>query len=338
MLTTFSWSALILHLFLSGFLSAQPSGYFRPFGEMDTMFEEPRIEEKDLTRLVGFTPVEKPVDPDKYILGPGDVLGINIITGENLLFILRVNPTGDLLIPTVGIVTVAELTLSEAIESVRNFVWENAYPNSRVDLTLVDIRSFRVLVVGAIQEPGFVTITAVDRLTEVLEEAAGLHKYADEENIKIIRNGRDNQRVSLKTFLLDGDLSNNPTFQEGDYVEVPFLESYQPGAWEFTTFNESAVLITGFVKRPGAFRYFPAYTIRDYIGMAGGVLETGNIKKVKIHRYNKEINLGYNDFVKPGDTIYVPSNLRYVFFGKGSMIQIISATIALILTYDRLIR
>ena len=329
---------LLVLMFSSETARAQGSGYFRAFGEMDTKFEEPRIEGPDLKALGEFTPIERPVDADSYILGPGDILGINIATTENLLLTLRVNPTGDLLIPSVGILRVAGLTLSDAIEFIKRFVTENAYRNSLVDVTLVDVRRFRILVVGGVQRPGFVTVTTTDRLTEVISEAAGLHKYSDEENIRIVRAGGDNEYVSLKAFLLDGDLANNPTFREGDHVEVPFLESYGPGAREFVTLNESAVLVTGFVNRPGAFRYFPGYTVRDYLGMAGGVQETGSTKNVSLHRSNKEIDIGFDDFVRPGDIIYIPPNVRYVLFGKGSMVQIVSTTVALLLTYDRLTR
>jgi|TARA_Y100000294_G_scaffold32990_1_gene28357 polysaccharide export outer membrane protein len=321
---------------INGAATGQTSGFFRPFGEMDTKFEEPRIEEEALLKLGEFTPVERPINPDEYVLGPGDVLGVNIVTAENLLFTLRVNPTGDLLIPTVGIVRVAGLTLSDAINSIREFVIKNAYRNSIVDVTLVNVRTLRVLVVGAVQDPGFVLVTAADRVTEVITEAGGLHKYADEESIKVIRPDSSVQPISLKTFLLSGDLEQNPTLREGDWVEVPFLEDYRPGSEEFTTYNESAILVTGFVKRPGAFRYFPGYTVRDYIGMAGGVLETGTVRKVEVFRSDKPMNLGFADFVRPGDTIYIPSNIKYIFFGKGSMIQIISATAAMLLTYDRL--
>ena len=314
----------------------QTSGFFRPFGEMDTKFEEPRIEQEALLKLGEFTPVERPINPDEYVLGPGDVIGINIVTAENLLFTLRVNPTGDLLIPTVGIVKVTGFTLSDAIKSIREFVIKNAYRNSVVDVTLVNVRTFRSLVVGAVQDPGFVLVTAADRVTEVISEAGGLHKYADEESVEVIRADGSVQPISLKTFLLFGDLEQNPMLQEGDRVEVPFLKEYRPGAEEFTTYNESAVLVTGFVKKPGAFRYFPGYTVRDYIGMAGGVLETGTVKKVEVFRSEKPMNLSFADFVKPGDTVYIPPNIKYVFFGKGSMIQIISTTVAMLLTYDRL--
>ena len=329
-------SILVFLQFLITITGAQTSGFFRPFGEMDTKFEEPRIEDTLPKSLDEFTPIERPIDPESYILGPGDVLGVNIVITESYTYTLRVNPTGELLIPSVGILTVSGLSLAAAVDSIKNFISPNVGPVSFVDVTLVDVRQFLILVVGGVQDPGFVTITPADRLTDVITEAGGLHKYGDEEEIKVIRINGDIEHVSLKKFLLEGDLENNPTFQEGDYIEVPFQTNYKMGADDFTTFNESAVLVTGFVKRPGAFRYFPGYTVRDYIGMAGGVLETGTINRVTLYRSGEKQDAEFNEFAKPGDTLYIPSNFRYVFFGRGSMFQIISASVALLLTYDRL--
>jgi len=327
---------IIVLLFFQGVIWTQSSGFFRPFGEMDTKFEEPRIEDTLPKSLDEFTPIEGPVDPETYILGPGDVLGINIEITETHIYTLRVNPTGELLIPSVGILKVSGLSLADAVEAIKSFISPSGGNVSFVDVTLIDVRQFLILVVGGVQDPGFVQVTAADRLTDVITEAGGLHKYSDEEQIKIVRANGIIETVSLKLFLLDGNLANNPTFQERDYIEVPFQKNYKLGAEDFTTFNESAVLVTGFVKRPGAFRYFPGYTIRDYIGMAGGVLETGTVQRATIYRSNERSRADFNEFAKPGDTVYVPPNYRYIFFGRGSMIQVISATVALLLTYDRL--
>ena len=325
----------IVLLIISGYnpLFSQSSGYFRPFGEMDTKFEEPKIDTEDVLDIEEFIPLENPLVPDKYILGPGDVLGINIITTQNLLFRSQVNPTGDILIPTVGIVNVAGLTLSHSIELIRNYIIENVYLNSVVVVSLVNIRSFRLLIVGAIQHPGFVTVTPIDRLTDAISLANGLHKYADEEKIKIIRSNGASETISIKSFLLQGNLKNNPSFREGDQIEVPFLDNFQPQAESFTTFNESAILITGFVKRPGAFRYFPGYPVRDYIAMAGGVLETGTNKKFILYRNNEKFKLGFGDLVKPGDQIIVQENIKSKLLGNVSFVQALSSLLTIYLTY-----
>lgn len=324
---------LIMLLFPIGTFWAQTSGRSRLFGEMETKYQEPIIEELTVKSMDQYTPIEGPIDPDSYILGPGDILGVNIITSENLTFLLPVNPTGELLIPTVGIVKVAELTLTEVIIVIKEFIIQNAYRNAEVDVTLVGMRKFRILVMGGVVEPGFVTATLVDRLTDVISEAGGLHKYADEERIRIVRWNGNIESVSIKQFLLGADLDHNLTVQEGDRIEVPFLSGYQPRVEEFTTYNKSAIFVIGFVRFPGALRYFPGYSVQDYIGMAGGVLETGDSKKVLVSRLGLGSDIGLADYARPGDTIYVPENIRSRILGNASIIQTLSAIAGLYLSY-----
>ena len=51
--------------------------------------------------------LEGAISPDQYILGPGDELGISIIMGENLTLPIKITPTGDIFIPSVGLVNVS---------------------------------------------------------------------------------------------------------------------------------------------------------------------------------------------------------------------------------------
>ncbi|MFQ6615751.1 MAG: polysaccharide biosynthesis/export family protein [Fidelibacterota bacterium] len=301
---------------------AQTSARFRPFGEEETEFKEPVIEEVKPEEILEIIPIERPIDPDSYILGPGDIVGINIIATESLTFSVKVNPAGDILIPTVGIITVAGMAVSEAAEVIREYVQGRAYRNSVVDVTLARLRRFQILVVGAVQEPGFVEATPVDRLTAVVEAAGGLHRYADEEHIEVFRHGGDRtETVSLKRFLMNGDIPQNPTFQEDDRIEVPFLPGYSQEAGEFITYNKNAVFVTGFVKYPGAFRYFPGYSISDYIGMAGGVLDTGSGSKVDVFRSSKKIDIGLITMPGRGIPYTSPKTFRVDFLGTPVLLR-----------------
>ncbi len=316
----------------------ETSPQWRPFGEIETEFlEQTVVEVKIPDHLQEFTSVEKAIDPDAYVIGPGDLLGISIITGENMTFILRVSPTGDLLIPGVGIHNVAGLSLSETIARTEDFVREQAYRNSEVDVILVDIRRFKLLTTGAVREPGFVTISPTDRLTDAIDEAGGLHKYADEESIRVVRADGTTEHFSLRPFLLEGDLGSNPTLLEGDRIEVPFREEFRNDVEASVTYNESAVLVTGFVVRPGPYHYFPGYTVRDYVGLAGGVEERGSIRSIDVNRPDQVVDVKYDDLAEPGDIIYVPQNIRYFLFGPSSMFQVAGVVLGVVFTYQRLL-
>ena len=88
--------------------------------------------------------------------------------GENLTLPLNVTPTGDVFIPSVGVVNVSGLTLSNGINKIKEYILNNAYPNAKVSVALVNIRNFQIQVIGAVNKPGFVRTTAVDRLDRII--------------------------------------------------------------------------------------------------------------------------------------------------------------------------
>ena len=166
--------------------------------------------------------LEQTIDPNKYIVGPGDEFGLNILTNINMTFPLKVTPTGDLFIPAVGIVHVAGSNLTDVIKLVKSFVHTQAYPGAKVDLVLINLRKFRVQIAGAVNKPGFIIANPRERLSDIVERAEGFHQLAREFSIEVKR--MDGTRLTLNylKFLRDGDLDDNPTFQEGDKITVPF--------------------------------------------------------------------------------------------------------------------
>jgi len=165
---------------------------------------------------------EEKVDPEEYILGPGDELGLNILTSENITYPLRITPTGDLFIPSVGVVHVSGLTLKEAIGITQNYIHSRSYPEAKVDLVLINVRMFKVQIIGAVNDPGFIETTPLERLSDIVEKSGGFHQLAKEFSIEIIRNNGKSETINYLNYLRDGDLKHNPIFQEGDKIIVPF--------------------------------------------------------------------------------------------------------------------
>ena len=154
------------------FIAHVITGQDNRFGQLNLLKENTDVKAGETIQAVqsfeeSFS-LEKAINPDKYILGPGDELGINILMGENLTLPLKVTPTGDVFIPSVGVVNVSELTLTEGINRITKFILGNAYPNAKVSVALVNIRYFQIQVVGAVNKPGFVRASAVDRLDRII--------------------------------------------------------------------------------------------------------------------------------------------------------------------------
>ena len=107
---------IILILILS-FAYTQNIGniYSEETTDYDTNFM-PLNQDIELTNYenLTYTPVEKSINPDTYTLGPGDLLGINILSAKNISLPIRINPVGEIMIPSVGILNVNGISVTEA--------------------------------------------------------------------------------------------------------------------------------------------------------------------------------------------------------------------------------
>ena len=165
--------------------------------------------------------LEREINPDKYILGPGDILLVSIIGMEAVSFEAPVSPEGSIVIRGAGIVNVKDKTLNEArklmIEQIGKY-----YKSNKVDIVLRDLRQFKVIVSGEIPKPISVSATAVDRVSEAIEKAGGLQFESSERNISLIRRDKnDIIKVDLIKFFMLSDENSNPTLLGGDLIRIP---------------------------------------------------------------------------------------------------------------------
>ena len=276
--------------------------------------------------------LEKALDPVKYIIGSGDVFGININTMEKMFFSSTVGPAGDLLIPGVGPIIISGYSLEKAIKMINDKI-STTYKNADVDVSLINLKSYKIQIYGAVNNPGFAEVIATTRLDAALNILGGLHRYANEENISVTTKDGFEKTISLKEYLHHGDLENNPQINEGDIIKVPFETSRIKELKKNITFKKVPVLVTGFVNLPGPINYFPGYSVKDYIGMAGGISDLGNVKKVYLIRNDEKSISSNNKIVIPGDHIIVPEGTFSVLFGKNSFLQNLTALFSIISTY-----
>jgi len=265
-------------------------------------------------------------------LGPGDKLGLNIISSVNLTYIITVTPTGHLWIPDIGTVHVAGFSIPDAEEYVRKYVQEFKYNTAQVNVVLMNVRRFKVQVIGAVNNPGFVSITSVDRLTDVIHKSGGLHKYSEEE-VKILNKNGNEFQSSLKKFEFNGDLNNNPIIKEGDIIHVPYMDKYVELIEKTLTHKKNPVLVTGFVMNPSGHKYIPGYSIKDYVALSGGAADMGSIRNISIIRSGEIIDTGVNQVILPGDQIHIPANMKYRFLGNISILQTTTAIMSLYLAF-----
>ncbi len=198
--------------------------------------------------------LEKAVDPDQYVLGPGDGLVVSIMGPDPRMFALNVLPEGDILIPGIGPVHADGLTLTEFRRALATKV-NTYFRNIELYCYLETPALFRVFVTGEVANPGPVAVSGVERVADAIEKAGSVKGNGSLRLITLERGGKE-IRVDLLRFVEQGDLGNNPFLRSGDRVHVP------PSGWH--------AAIAGQVKKPGSYEIVEGETVADLIELAGG--------------------------------------------------------------------
>jgi polysaccharide biosynthesis/export protein len=200
--------------------------------------------------------LDRPVSRSEYRLGPGDLVDVSIFGEIDRQFPLLVSPEGTLLIPTVGVANVLGLNLDEAEARVRRAA-ARFYRNVDVRLTLAEVRTFKVFVVGDVAVPGVRTATAATRVSEILDDAMAQEgRRTERRNVILRRPSGDTLLVDLARFFQMGDLTANPLLREGDVIVVPSIDR--------------TVTVTGRVRYPATYQYRPGESLADLLRVANG--------------------------------------------------------------------
>ncbi|RKZ28015.1 hypothetical protein DRQ29_02555 [bacterium] len=237
---------------------------------------------------------------DKYVIGSGDKLILNLWGSLNAQYELTVDRRGSIYIPQVGDVAVGGLTLSSAESTVKKALSAN-YKNFSSSLTLGQVKSVRVFVVGQVKFPGIYDLPGISRVMTALAAAGGPDSVGSYRNIAIFRGEKKIATFDLYHFINEGHSSGNIQLATGDVIFVPHYSIL--------------VKLRGMVKTPAEYELLQNETIKDVLNFAGGLLPEGNEKEIFIDRvtdgfhHSLTINLSDSNQVKTklhdGDDISV---------------------------------
>lgn len=216
-------------------------------------------------------PMDRVVDPNEYFIGPGDVLALGLWGSFETADMLTVTPEGTLLIPNVGEVLVAGLSLAQTKEKVKNSA-RVRYPNASITVTLVGMRRFKVSITGAVNRPGLYEVDGASRLSELVQTAGGLVAGGSLRRIKIEHIDGEFEIGELFRFQRTGDRKGNPLLRMGDNVRVLYQEN-----WGYCT-------VSGAVSAGGAFEYSESDSLLDALAYAGGLSLSADSSQIMILR------------------------------------------------------
>lgn len=127
-------------------------------------------------------------------------------------------------------------------------------------LTLGAIRSIHVTLIGAVRQPGTLTVSSLATLFNALYATGGPLVNGSFRNIELIRGNKSILYADLYDFLLRGDQSANVFLQDNDLIRVPFAK-IQVG-------------LNGELNRPGIYESKENETLAQVLDYAGGFKST----------------------------------------------------------------
>ena len=247
--------------------------------------------------------LESTVDPETYVVGPSDMIAVNIWMSPPLNFTLTVTPEGTMIVPTVGEIHVAGVTLAHTKELVLREV-RGHYARAEATVTLVVPRPIVVNIVGQVLNPGLYTVTAADRAGRLIEKANEIlpaqrgivnppaAEYVSTRNIVLRHRDGTEDRVDIPLYVATKHEKLNPLLREGDVVVVPQRD---PVRNVFGVYGE--------VNLPGRFELAAGDSLSTALRLAQGFAPYAHADSVLFSRLSADGTIQRMEIVPMGDIV-----------------------------------
>ena len=244
----------------------------------------------------------------EYVIGAADVLFISVLGNKDLDTVSSVTPGGKISFPLVGDVQAAGLTAEELADRLMRALSEKI-KSPVVSVSLREINSYRVYVLGGVARPGVLSSKSEITLLQALALAGGVTPGADL-TLGYVARGNRRLDADFRKLVMQGDLSQNIILKPEDVVVVP-------------TSPKNAVFVMGEVRNPGTIplEQEGGYTILQVLARAGGfsqfakpsrtviIREEGSGKQiipVDVQKIIDNPQEAKDVVLKPGDVVFVP--------------------------------
>ncbi len=163
------------------------------------------------------------LDSPAYVIQPNDLLEIVVWGEPEISRTVLVRPDGRISLPLVQDLQASELTPVELKAQMENRLKE--YLDSpNVTVIVEAIQSYKVYVIGKIQNPGGIVVEKPITVLQALTLAGGFQEFADESEISIVRTlGREHLifEFNYKNVIKGKKAEQNILLSSGDVVVVP---------------------------------------------------------------------------------------------------------------------
>ena len=233
------------------------------------------------TRNLTFEPSVNLATPSNYRLGPGDEVIIDIWGASQNTIRQQISPEGTINIQKIGPVNLSGMTVSaandylkNALNKIYNGLNNTTDPTSDIRLTLGNIRTIQINVMGEVVQPGTYALSSFSTVFHALYRAGGVSDIGSLRNVQLVRNGKNIATIDVYEFIMKGNTLDDIRLQEGDVVIVPAYDVL--------------VKISGKVKRPMRFEMKKDENLATLIKYAGGFEADAYTRSLRVVRQNGE--------------------------------------------------
>lgn len=228
---------------------------------------------------LSFEPNYNMATPQNYKLAAGDEIVIDVWGSTEANYRQRISPDGTINIERVGLISLAGLTIEEAEEwlkqqlsQIYSGLTEDGGGDINIKVSLGQIRTIKVNIVGEVSVPGTYTLPSLATLFNALYVAKGVNEIGTLRNIKLFRNNKEIAVLDVYDYLINGKLDADVRLEDNDLIIV---EPYK-----------NLVSVNGELKRKRIFELKDGETLEDLIKYAGGFAADAYGDRIQVSRKN----------------------------------------------------
>lgn len=258
-------------------------------------------------KKLNFEPDLRIATPVNYTLGPDDELNIDIFGEVMDNYTVTVSPEGTVKILNLSPIYVNGLNVEAAsariVSRLRQLYQGLNRPGSGSSaiITLGNVRSIKVTLVGEVENPGSYTISSLATVFNALYLAGGPNENGSYRSIRVIRNNKVVRTLDLYDFLLKADQKDNIQLKDQDIIRVGDFDSH--------------VELAGEVRRPMVFEAIKGETLKDILRYAGGFTDKAYTYSLNVRR-NTSRELKLLNITQDEVATFQPQNGDSISVGK----------------------
>lgn len=206
-----------------------------------------------------FAPLDRVPVPSDYVIGPGDELQLRGWGQVEIDYRAVVDRTGNIFVPKVGAINVSGIKYGELQPFLKGQI-SRVFHTFELAVTMGQLRSIQVFVVGQARRPGSYTVSALSTLVNSVFSTGGASTKGSLRRIQLKRGDRVVTEFDLYDLLLHGDKSKDVPMLPGDVIYFPPVGPL--------------VGVMGSVNVPAIYEVKDGENLDQLIRMAGGLTPT----------------------------------------------------------------